>query len=578
MSKPAMNAKRFSCWGFLILFTTIPFFGFSQEDSLRNAYNDHPFEDSVNVPRKSEWQQWAYERSYYRFPAAKKNNWSVGINGGLAMTSSDVKARLSWGVGANVRKALGHLFSLRVAYATGVMKGQNWRRNAGWLKNHAYNGRNDPAADYRQTNYPYVWYNHRTVFHDAALQGIIHLNNINFYKENPRWGLYALAGFGGSFYKTSVNALDAEGRIYDFSGIVDAREISQRRQAIKELKELMDDTYETPAEGHIDEEKVGKFLFNPALMAGFAIGYKVNRRIELVLEERLTWTNDDLLDGHRWEETLTLTRDFDTYHYASLGINFRLGKGEESFWWSNPLNQPYEQLQETKDKVDLFTGDADGDGVADLFDQEPDTPEGAPVDSHGVTLDTDKDGVPDYKDKEPYSPIGMPVNKDGVTLDDDKDGVPNGIDLEPNTPDGALVDNQGREIVIPVGGGGAPTEILLPMIHFDLDRDEIKKDFYPQMYYVGQLMRNHPEMLILITGHTDVRQTEKYNIELSLRRAENAKAFLVENFGIDPNRFNIEYRGEENNLIMGLPDNYNPKFEDKHYLNRRVEFKIVEKK
>ena len=577
MIMPTLNSRNASAWSFLLLFLLVPLLGICQEDSLKKAYQNYPYDDSVNVPKKSDWQQWAYERSYYRFPAAKKNNWSLGINGGLSMASGDVKARLSWGVGANVRKALGHLFSLRVAYATGVMRGQNWRRNAGFIKNHALNGRNDPAANYRNSTYPYVHYNHRTVFHDAALQGIIHLNNINFYKENPRWGIYALAGFGASMYQTKINALDAEGRIYDYSTIINAETVSDRRQAYRELRDLMDNTFETPAEGHVDEEKVGKFLLNPALMAGFGITYKLNRRIELVLEERLTWTNDDLLDGQRWEETLTLTRDFDTYHYANLGINIRLGKGEESFWWSNPLNQPYEDIQETKDKVDLFTGDSDGDGVADLFDQEPDTPEGAPVDSHGVTLDTDKDGYPDYKDDEPYSPLGVEVDDKGVTLDQDKDGVPDTKDLEKDTPDGSLVDNRGRAIVMPKGGGGGPTDFMLPMIHFDLDRDVIKKEFYPQMYYVGQLMRNNPEMLILITGHTDVRQTEKYNIELSLRRANNAKDFLVENFGIDPSRFNVEYRGENQNLIQGLPDNYNPRFEDKHYLNRRVEFSIIKK-
>ena len=95
MSKPTINAKRYSFWGLLFLFSLLPIVGFGQEDSLRSAYDDHPFEDTVNVPRKSEWQQWAYERSYYRFPAAKKNNWSVGINGGLAMASGDVKARYS---------------------------------------------------------------------------------------------------------------------------------------------------------------------------------------------------------------------------------------------------------------------------------------------------------------------------------------------------------------------------------------------------------------------------------------------------------------------------------------------------
>ena len=116
------------------------------------------------------------------------------------------------------------------------------------------------------------------------------------------------------------------------------------------------------------------------------------------------------------------------------------------------------------------------------------------------------------------------------------------------------------------------------MVHFELDSDVIKKEFFPQMYYIGQIMRKNPDMLILITGHTDVRQTEKYNIELSLRRANNARNFLVENFGIPSNRFNVEFRGEEENLIKGLPDNYNPTYEGKHYMNRRVEFSIIEGK
>ena len=59
--------------------------------------------------------------------------------------------------------------------------------------------------------------------------------------------------------------------------------------------------------------------------------------------------------------------------------------------------------------------DADGDGITDQFDLEPNTPKGAPVDSHGVAKDTDGDGVPDYRDKEVLTPKNcFPVNNDGV--------------------------------------------------------------------------------------------------------------------------------------------------------------------
>ena len=58
--------------------------------------------------------------------------------------------------------------------------------------------------------------------------------------------------------------------------------------------------------------------------------------------------------------------------------------------------------------------DADGDGVTDQFDQEQ-TPQGCPVDTHGVSRDTDGDGVPDCRDKEMVTPTYcQPVDADGV--------------------------------------------------------------------------------------------------------------------------------------------------------------------
>ena len=59
--------------------------------------------------------------------------------------------------------------------------------------------------------------------------------------------------------------------------------------------------------------------------------------------------------------------------------------------------------------------DADGDGVVDQLDKEPNTPAGCPVDTHGVSRDTDGDGVPDCKDKELITPTEcQPVDADGV--------------------------------------------------------------------------------------------------------------------------------------------------------------------
>lgn len=60
--------------------------------------------------------------------------------------------------------------------------------------------------------------------------------------------------------------------------------------------------------------------------------------------------------------------------------------------------------------------DDDQDGVANMFDKEPNTKRGCPVDVKGIKLDSDKDGLSDCDDKEPYSTIGLPIDANGVAI------------------------------------------------------------------------------------------------------------------------------------------------------------------
>lgn len=113
-----------------------------------------------------------------------------------------------------------------------------------------------------------------------------------------------------------------------------------------------------------------------------------------------------------------LTRDQDSWNYLSLGLNFNLGaKRVEPLWWLNPLDYAYSEINQPKHMKlpKPILDDADGDGVTDQLDREPNTVAGAPVDSHGVAKDTDGDGVPDYKDKQLITPTEcQPVDADGV--------------------------------------------------------------------------------------------------------------------------------------------------------------------
>ena len=90
-------------------------------------------------------------------------------------------------------------------------------------------------------------------------------------------------------------------------------------------------------------------------------------------------------------------------------------------------------------------------------------------------------------------------------------------------------------------------------------------------------MKNDPSIEVRATGHTDVRNTDAYNEDLSRRRVQHAIDFLVNTYGLDANRFEAGFKGESNTVIKNLPDNHqNRKLEPLHYVNRRVEFECIQ--
>jgi len=536
-----------------------------------------------NVPPRLYEQQDNYESGDYLFPARPRNNWSIGVKGGYATISGDIASQPGFGLAFDVRKALGHAFSLRFQAGYGITKGLNHQPTRGYQGkgfgnpwNIYYNEPGTPA--------PAVFYNFRMQYIDAGIQGLFNINNVNFYKEQSNWSLFIGAGVGAMAYHTDVDALDADGAPYVFDGVQEINNSGGgRRDRIDALKSLLDGEYESWAEHDSDWEgfSIGEdtFTVNPMVTIVGGLRYRISRRIEIELEHRVAITNDDLLDGQRWQETGTLTRDFDVLNHTTIGLHFRIGPGEESLWWTNPLTNIYSDVKDAKDIVKRFTDDMDNDGIPDLYDKEPDTPEGMPVDVQGRTLDSDGDGFPDHVDDEPFTPRGCEVDSRGVAMDSDADGVPDCYDKEPGSEPGALVDAKGITINLNEMGGqqviAGSQPCVMPIIYFDLNQANIKPDFYPELYYVAQLMKSDPALRIKAVGHADVRNTADYNIELSERRVTNAVNFLVDTYGIDPNRFEISYKGEEENQIPGLPEDYSQKIEPLHTVNRRVEFDCI---
>lgn len=89
---------------------------------------------------------------------------------------------------------------------------------------------------------------------------------------------------------------------------------------------------------------------------------------------------------------------------------------------------------------------------------------------------------------------------------------------------------------------------------------------------LAQLMKDHPSLEIELGAHTDTRGSAEYNLKLSLRRAEAAKAFLVSR-GIAANRIKAFGYGESkprNHCLDGVDCS-----EEEHAYNRRTEVKIT---
>jgi peptidoglycan-associated lipoprotein len=84
-------------------------------------------------------------------------------------------------------------------------------------------------------------------------------------------------------------------------------------------------------------------------------------------------------------------------------------------------------------------------------------------------------------------------------------------------------------------------------INFDFDKYNIRPDAQEILIWKADWMRRNPNVNVLIEGHCDERGTAEYNLALGERRAESAKAFLI-NLGVPGSRMSTVSYGEEKPL------------------------------
>lgn len=108
-------------------------------------------------------------------------------------------------------------------------------------------------------------------------------------------------------------------------------------------------------------------------------------------------------------------------------------------------------------------------------------------------------------------------------------------------------------------------------IYFDYDLWYIRKESKPILNRVIELMKKYPDMVVEIGSHTDARGNNKYNLDLSSKRAASTRTYFIQQ-GIPAKRIFSKGYGETVQIIKCVPEDSCS--EEQHELNRRSEFVI----
>ena len=484
--------------------------------------------------------------SKYQLPY---KTWALTLNGSFTNPYTDLKYRrflgvskpkneYQWGVGLGAIHMLDGAFGLMGTVNVGMLQGvadSNMDDRITWNAMKAA-GLN-PSGNYFKAMFyegslGLYWDISNTIFGiNRMIRG---QNSGKGYK--PRWvSIYAYGGVGFNYTNTKVYKLN--------TGALDTSRLNG---------------YSVFHNGATS---------NLVVPVGVGIKFKLSKLIDLGLENSWHFTFTDQLDGFQYVHINNKKRD-DFYSMTGVTLTFKLGtrkRDKEHIEWRNPIENVFSRLDKVEKRVDNLYKDDDGDGVSNVFDKDPNTPEGVKVYGDGTSVDSDNDGVPDYKDVEPFSDPGAKVDENGKSIDSDGDGVPDTRDLEPNTPKGNLVNFQGisldnkyanKDSIRGNGHGG----FFFPSVYFEFNLANIDRRYESELQSIAKTLRENEGMVLKVIGYCDQRGTVPYNDDLGMRRAKTVIDYMVRVYGFSPSQFEA----------ISVGNRVTEKAE--HWINRRVDF------
>ena len=84
----------------------------------------------------------------------------------------------------------------------------------------------------------------------------------------------------------------------------------------------------------------------------------------------------------------------------------------------------------------------------------------------------------------------------------------------------------------------------LKKVYFEFDQSNLTSESRANLEHNAAVLKEYPDIRVLIEGHCDERGTIEYNLALGSRRALAGRNYLI-NLGIDPDRLATISYGEE---------------------------------
>jgi opacity protein-like surface antigen len=201
------------------------------------------WKDSSKVPTKSIPQYNEFLNNQFPFPPKPRNAWELGFTLGNSVVIGDIplssKNTGGYVIGASLRKSISHLLSLRGSLY--------------------FSQSSIPAIAGKS---PFV----KTTMVTGSLDAIFSINALSFYRGNPKFDWYGLAG-------SSLISLSA--------------------------KDKAGNSLKLPGSNTLS--KSGNNVFVPTINLGAGVAYKINSKINIGVEEKFFVPSYgyDYLDGYK---------------------------------------------------------------------------------------------------------------------------------------------------------------------------------------------------------------------------------------------------------------------------------------